>query len=320
VDSELTIRARSLQGHFLYNLGYPEKAIETYADGLSVIYRLQAELAQFYNLRSRVFFRQREFSEGKRELMMAQYETGLLQAMLAASQGEFVEAQQQYQQVLSLAEEMDYAEGIAKVHRNLAHVLARQAKLAESIAHSQQAIQYYEQIGDQLRMAMVQMNLPAAYIQAKQFKEAVDSAQQVLPFFEKIQNPHFIAITAANLAEAYFELGDIQQAEEYAFYVMRQEDPHAHPYGLFTLALVRRQQGQLDHARTVLVQAQKLAESNGDSYLLAYVQRLLGEVLIAENEQDEGYNLLQKAIEQFIKLDMKHEADQTEKLLPKFDQ
>ena len=70
----------------------------------------------------------------------------------------------------------------------------------------------------------------------------------------------------------------------------------------------------------MLVQAQKLAESNGDSYLLAYVQRLVGEVLIAENEQHEGYTLLQKAIEQFIKLDMKHEADQTEELLPKFDQ
>jgi len=320
LDSELTIRAQSLQGHFLYNLGYPEKAIETYGEGVSVIYRLQTELAQFYNLRSRVFFRQRDFAEGKRELMMAQYETILLQAMLAGSQGEFIEAQQQYQQVLRLAEEMDYAEGIAKVHRNLAHLLARQAKLQESIDHSQQAIKYYEQIGDQLRMAMVQMNLPAAYIQAKKFNEAVESAHQVLPFFEKIRNPHFIAITAANLAEAYFELGDIKHAEEYAFYVMRQEDPHAHPYGLYTLALVRRQQGQMDHAHTVLLQAQKLAETNRDTYLLAYVQRLLGEVLIAENQIADGRQLLEETIELFINLDMKHEADQTEELLPSIDQ
>ncbi len=315
LDSELTVRARSLHGHFLYNLGYPDKAIETYAEGLSLIYRLQTELVQFYNLRSRVFFRQRDFAEGERELMMAKYETGLLQAMLAASQGEFIEAERQYQQVLRLAEEMDYPEGIAKVHRNLAHLLARQAKLTESITHSQQAIDYYEQIGDQLRKAMVQLNLPAAYIQAKKFDEAVEAAHQVLPFFEGIRNPHFIAITAANLAEAYFELGDIQRAEENAYYVLRQEDPHAHPYGLYTLALVRRQQGQMEHARTALLQAQKMVQENGDTYMLAYVQRLLGEILIAENQKQAGQKLLQEAIAVFTKLDIKQEIEQTEKLL-----
>ncbi|MEZ4560881.1 MAG: tetratricopeptide repeat protein [Caldilineaceae bacterium] len=118
-----------------------------------------------------------------------------------------------------------------------------------------------------------------------------------------------------NLAEAHAELGNLDAAATYAELVLQQEEPHSHPYALFTLGKVHGLRGQWTTAQQYYDQSRRIAEMNDDTYLLAYAWRALGEVHQALDDAPAAHSSLAHALQLFQRLDMDEEIRRTQALL-----
>lgn len=315
-DSDATIQAYELWGRFVEALGYPHKALEKYEEGMDVTARLLNQLVSFRYQRGIVHLRQRAMKDAWKEARLAQYHAENLQGRLLEEQGRYIDAELQYRRTLTIAESLNYHVGIAKAHEDLFGLLGRQPdKFNNSMIHAKKAINYYERIGDRFSIAKIRNNLSSAYLQTRQFHEAIEAGTLALAFFESIHYAHGIGATAANLAESYFETGDLQNAQKYARYVLDQEEPHAYPYGLFTLGLVARAEKRVGDAEQVFSQCAQIAEQNEDKYMVAYAKRALGEVYFEQKKAEEGKRAVKEALSLFEQMGMTQEVSATETLL-----
>ena len=98
------------------------------------------------------------------------------------------------------------------------------------------------------------------------------------------------------LAEAHAELDNLNEAQHFAELVLQQEEPHSHPYALYTLGTVRRRQQHFAEAEQYYSQCRHLSEINDDSYLLAYAWRALGTLYAEQGQAEIARQALQEAL------------------------
>lgn len=314
-NRQLTVNASTLKGEFLSALGYPHQALSQYDDALNTIYQLQTNLVRLHNNRSHIHLQQRNLDDAWREARLAQYEAQTLQGAVQTEQGQFADAYVSYQQALTLAQAVNHEAGLARTHRDLAALMARQGKIDEVVFHTETAVKYYRQIGDRVNEGIVTANLCAAYVQVGQYEEVIETAVPLLTYFETIHYIHGQAVTASNLAEAYYETGDLSQAQKYAQYVLQQEEPYVHPYGLYTLGLVWQAQEEWHKAETALTQAYQIASQHNDLFMMAYAIRQKGHMQAKQKNHTTAQTYWQEAITLFTRLGMSHEVKHTQVLL-----
>ena len=114
-------------------------------------------------------------------------------------------------------------------------------------------------------------------------------------------------------------LGNLGEAERYAALVLEQEEPHSHPYALFTLGRVREQQQRLSEAELYLSQARKVAELNQDHYLLAYVWEALGKIYRSSDKVDAARAAFTQAQQAFQTLHITQKAEALTLLIAELD-
>ena len=228
--------------------------------------------------------------------------------------GDYATAHKHYVGALAIAENTSYAAGIAQSHHYLAMLAGRRHTLEEAMPHFEQALAYYEQIDDRVNREIVRSNLASAYIQARRFEAALAPAELALRFFSAMGNPFRTAQNASNLAEAHAELGNLAPAQRYAELVLQEEEPHSHPYALYTLGTVYKQRGEWDQAERHYDQARQVAEMNDDAYLLAFAWRALGEIHIAQRRKADAELAFAEALLLFQRLDIAEEVQQTEEI------
>ena len=204
---------------------------------------------------------------------------------------------------------------MAQSHHYLAMLAGRHGDMGEALPHFEQAIEFYERIGDRVNREYVRSNLASAYIQTGQFAEALAPAEQAMRFFEAMGNPFRTAQNASNLAEAHAELGNLEPAQQYAELVLAQEEPHSHPYALYTLGTVYKLRGDWERSLLSYDHSRQMAEANDDTYLLAFAWRALGEVYTASEEPAKAEAALAQALELFRRLDIPDEIRRTEELM-----
>ena len=315
-QSELSVQAELLRGDFLNELGYPQQALARYEEGIVVIMRLLSRLVRFRYQRGTVFVQQKLLDAAWQEAHIAQHEATFLQGMVADEYGRYEQAITFYQQALQLAQQNGNEKGMAKTHRALATTFGRQAKLAEVKAHAQAAATFFEQTGDRLNQERLNSTLAATYFQAGQFAEAIAVAEPTVAYFEEMGLSFWTAVTASTLAEAYYETGQLALAVQTAQKVLRLEETQTHPYALYTLGLVASAQGEHVLAENQFRQSQQIAEANGDRFMAAYAWRALGKAQLAQDRPAEAKQALQQATELFTSLNLAHEAETTQNVLP----
>lgn len=305
-------QALRLQGDIADQQGDLASAMIRYQQGLEVVESLlEREQALFHKNLSWIYRRQKALDQAWHEACLARYEAVNLQGALQVQMGDFSAAWAHYQDALALAEKIDYAEGIAKTHYNLASMLALQGELAPARQHSEIACQYYERIGRLTRVAGIKVNLALAHNQAGQPEAAVALALAALDTFERLGVPFGIATAAQALAESHLALGNLEAAEQFAMQVVRQEETGTLPDALRTLGEVRLAQGRLTDAERLCRQAIEIADQNQDRFLAAYAWRVLGRVLLAQGHQSDAHAALDQAIESFVALDLVQEVEKT---------
>ncbi len=316
-DSETAVQARLLQGTFLNALGYPDKALAKLEDGVAAIARLLEQLVRFRQQRAIVHIQQWQMQDAIQEVRLAQYTTEHLQGQIHEQQGSYDEAYLAYQRALVLARSIAHEAGIAQTNRDLATLLMRQSRLEEAQQHVQAALDYYEAIGDRLSWEKARNTLLGIHFQAGEFTEVIAIGEEALPFFEQAKIPYYAGAISSNIAESYYELGNLEKAEFFAQKTLSFEETHPYPYALYTLGLIRRAQNKHGPAEQFLRQSQEIAADNEDSFMEAYALRLLGEVLVDQDKAGTAVPLLRQALDLFQRLNIRSEADKTEKLLHK---
>ena len=195
----------------------------------------------------------------------------------------------------------------------------RQLDMEQALPHFEKAISFYEHVGDRVNREYVRGNLASAYIRSRRFQDAIEPAELALRFFRSMGNPFRTAQNASNLAEAHAELGNLDQAQHFAELVLQEEEPHSHPYALYTLGTVYLRRDDWSRAAAYYEQSRKLAEQNDDAYLAAFAWRALGEVYMAQQENNEAANALARALAIFQDLEIVEEVRQTKQLLSQCD-
>ncbi|MGH2543752.1 MAG: tetratricopeptide repeat protein, partial [Ardenticatenaceae bacterium] len=313
-ESEESIAAALLEGVLMVGQGQPDEALQKYEEGFAVTARVLRQRAELRLRRGVIYVRQRLIEQAWREAMLARYEAEHLQGVVHEAAGNYQTAHSYFRAALALAEEASYGQGSALTHFHLAGLAGRRADIGEATTHLEEAMRYHKHTGDLFEVECVRCNLAAIRFQAQDYAAAADQARAALTFFERINHPYWIAVAASNLAEAYYELGELADAQQAASRVLEQEEPHTHPYALFTLGNIHRANQRYDLAEHSFRQALRLAEENEDKYISAYIWRAWSELYFEQGRQEEGQQAIESALALFEQMQMEQEVAATQKL------
>lgn len=312
---EADAQAHNLRGQFLEALGSISEAEESYGRSIQTLTQLQQNLVHLHCQRGLLHARHRNTKQMRQHLLQARWETQRLQGMVEEFEGRFQEAHISYQSALAIAQTTGNHADLAVIQFALARVLARLGRYADALQAAQDALTHCEASADWFTMAQVYGNLAAIHRDAGQPDKALEAGRQALSQFRMMNTPYWIGITAVNLAETYSDREDWPNAERYAQEVIDQQAPHSYPYGLFTLGRVRRAQEKQEEAKELFQRSLRTAQENGDRFLEAYAQRVIGELYMEAGQMNEGRRYLEQALWLFEQVGLADEIATTDQLL-----
>lgn len=301
-DEPRTIDAQILWGNALRQQGQTDAALDKYAEGVAHQRRLASQAIHLHTLRSRAYLHQRAMAQARQEVDLARFQVESLQGSFYDLSGNYELAYAHYQTALTIAQTLNDVSAMAHIHHHIALLVGRQTGMADAATHYEQAMTLYQQSGDRYRVEVVRSNLASTQIQARDFAAAAVSSRTALRFFEAMGDSVRIAQNASNVAEALVELDQLADAEQYAQQVLAQEEPHSHPYALYTLGTIRRKADNLAEAELYYSQARHIAALNEDGYLLAYAWEALAEVYSAAGNRAAAQQAVAQADAGFRKL------------------
>ncbi|MCU0495238.1 MAG: hypothetical protein MUD01_26930, partial [Chloroflexaceae bacterium] len=313
--SETSARLWMVRGEFQEELGFPDRALGSYGEGTEVITRLLGQLMGFRQRRGMLYYRRRDLKQSWQAVFRAEFDLELLRGLLREEEGAYDTALTTFSHLRTLADQLEDDGLRAMAERQLARVCGRREQLDDAIFHARHALEIYERVGDRVNLEKMRSNLSSIYVQTRQFEQALAVGQQAHAFFVAAHNPHFAATTAANMAEAAYGLGDLAAAEGYANEVVRLDQPFATHYARFTLGQVALARHEPAVAMQHLNESLRLAEQNGDLYMVAYAQRALGQALAASGERASAHESISNALARFRELNIPSEIAATEQLL-----
>lgn len=314
-ESEASARLWMLRGELEAALGYPDRALASYAEGLHVGTRLLGQLSALHLRRAELFRKQRDLAQSWEAIERAEFELEILRGSVRGAEGVYEQALEAYRRALALADRLDDDALRARAELGFATVYGRRQQSAAAVAHAQAAMAIYERLGDRVSLEQMRSNLAAIYVDARQFREALAVGEPAYRFFIAVRNPYFVAVTGANLAEAAFETGDLAGAERFAVEVLAQEARFAAPYARFTLGRIASARGDHNGAAREFGAAMAQAEENDDPFMAAYARRSLGQARRAAGDHQGARDDLAAALATFRELGIAGEIAATEALL-----
>jgi hypothetical protein len=314
-QSEASARLWMLRGELEDALGYPDRALASYDEGMRVTARLLGQLTALHQRSGLLYNRRRDLKRSWREVERAEFELEVLRGLLRDEEGQYDDALVSFFRARQLAEQLDDDALRAQAERWLATVYGRREQLADAIEHATNAIAIYEHSGDRLNLEKMRSNLSSIYVQNRQFQPALDVGVPAYAFFLAVRDPYYAAATAANLAEASCDLGDLDAARRYADEVIALGQPFTTPYARFTLGRIELARQHPFAAAAHFLAAMQSAEQNDDTYMAAFAQRALGQALLAGPDEAAGRSHIRGALATFRRLEIPGEIAITERLL-----
>ncbi len=314
-ESEAGARLWMLRGELQDALGYPDRALESYSEGLQVTVRLLGQMAALHQRRGRLFQRRRDLRASWQEIQRAEFDLEVLRGLVREEEGAYQAALDAYRHAGELADILDDDGLRAQAERWIAAVHGRRQQIDEAVPHARRAIAIYERIGDWVNLEKMRSNLAFIYVQTRQFQAALEVGAPAYSFFVRVRDPYFAAVTGANLAEASFELGDYDAALRYASEVLELGDRFAAPYARFTMGQIDLACARPSAAVAHFAASMKMAQQNDDPYMVAYAQRSLGQAYLADQQMEEAEQNLLAALNLFQQLDIPGEVETTGQLV-----
>jgi tetratricopeptide (TPR) repeat protein len=308
-QDEEQLDAALLLGKALERNGRSDAALATYGAALRTT-TLLAKSVELHFQRGLLYLHDRDLHQAWQEAHQARYLAESIAGAVHEQSGDFTAARSHYTIALTIAQERNDQANVAQIYLNLGNIAMRQQAIDTAIDHYNQAMTIQQAIGDRVAVEMARSLVVTAYMQAARYQEALPPAHAALRFFQAMGHSYWTAINASNLAEIYTELGQLGEAETQALFVLEQEEPHSHPYALFTLGRVRQRQARLTEAELYLDQASTVANMNGDRFLLAYCWEELGKLHQEQAKIATAVPFLRQAQSAFEQLGIANKADE----------
>lgn len=314
-ESETSARLWQLRGELEDALGYPDKALSSYGEGVRVTARLMGQLVALRHHSGLLHLRRRDLQRSWQEVHRAEFQIELLRGMLRDEEGDYDASLEAYHRAHALADQLDDDALRAQADRGLATTYGRREQLAKAVEHATRAIKIYERLGDRLNLEKLRSNLSSIYVMARAFQAALEIGAPAYAFFTAVRDPLYASGTAANLADAAFCLGDMDAAARYATAVVQMNLPFTIHYGHLTLGKIALSRHNLPDAASHFSTAMEHANENDDRYMAAYCQRALGEAHLLGGDRRMAQEHIQSALEAFRSLGILSEVAETEGML-----
>lgn len=314
-ESEASAKLWMLRGELQDALGHPDRALESYSEGLQVTARLLGQMTALHQRRGRLYQRGRDLRASWREIQRAEFDLEVLRGLVREEEGSYAAALDAYRRARDLAESLDDDSLRAQAERWIAALHGRLQQLDEAVTHARQAIAIYERLADRVNLEQMHSNLAFIYVQTRQFQAALDVGARAYAFFVDVRDPYYAAVTGANLAEASLELGDLDTALRYATEVIEFGNRFAAPYAQFTLGQIEMARSNQSAAVSHFTTSMQMAQQNDDPYMVAYAQRALGQAHLALFNAAAAEKHLAAALALFQQLEISSEIETTQRLI-----
>jgi len=260
--------------------------------------------------------------EGKLDLALQQaqfsgYELENFMGIVEDEYCNYPQAEAHYQAALTLAEQIEHTNGIAKTCNNLTRLYAKLGRFREARQCLSRSDHCYLKLGKRLALAENKQLCAVVYNLEGDYAAALDTGRAAFAALQEwnIQpNPLFTAYTNQAIAEAHFGVGNMEEAETYVQMVIATKDARLLPDAYRTYAEILYKKQAYPSALGYLENSIKHAQSSQDAYLEAYAWRVKGQVSAAMQNYTAMHDAFATAIQIFTALNLDWEAEKTEHL------
>lgn len=278
-----------------------ENAERFFDEGITVLNRSLIQSSQLRHQKADLFLRAGRVAEVASVIEEGRMYLDYAQARLFSDKGDFDQAKEWFERVLVSAETSQQKTFIAATHRQLSILAGYRGDMTAAQHHAKKAMARYDVLGDEVSKQRVLAELGGGYLQVDSYTEAITVLTPALTFFETINESQAICGVSTMLADAYYNEGDLTTARKHASRVMQLEEPYYMPYALYTIGLTESDPSFFQNGI-------KIAESNQDNYIKAYLLKALGSLT-----KDRTH--LQNALTLFQNMGLEKEAKKTEETL-----
>ncbi|MGH7508391.1 MAG: tetratricopeptide repeat protein [Gemmatimonadales bacterium] len=235
-------------------------------------------------------------------------------AGFALERGDLAEAQERYNQALSLA--ADNPALVGKIEQNLGIVANIRGQWAEALEHYSRSLAAYEASADRRGCAFAHHNLGMIHADQKRWAEADLHYQTSQALAAAAGDRHLGGIALMNRAEVRLAQGDWEGARagaEQALAIFIEVEARRHRAGAHRLlGMVFRQGGQFALAESHLRSALEIAASACCPLIEADAARELATLYETEGRREDAIGLLTLARELYIRLRAQHDLGEIE--------
>ena len=315
VDEDLSVTALEQWGEAHRLLGDLDAARDRYDEAINILGRLSNQIVKFTIKRGQTWALEADHAKAEREADLAQYQVDIFRGEIEINRGQHRQARAYLNNALDLARSAKDERRQARANYLLTLAAGNLGDVDAAHEYAKLAMNYYERVGNRLRLEGLRAELAGIYLNVGRFAEVIEPAEQALHYFEQIKHNHWPGLISSNLAEAYFETGDLEKAELYGMRAVQSENPPVQPYAYYTIAQVLQAKGDSERAQQAYRTGIQWAERNEDSFISAYLYRVYGVFLLAQNRTEEGRVELRKALDLFTHLHIPHEKEKTHQIL-----
>ncbi len=204
--------------------------------------------------------------------------------------GEFTPAMHHFEQALTLCEELDDQEGVARVVSNIGSVYVCTGDVSMALEHYRRALALHEQLGNRSGAAVVMGNLGKLSTDTGDYPAAVEYFRRALSIHEELGNRSGIAVVTTNLGNLYLSMGDFPAALEHYHkaLALHEEFGDRHAIAVVTgnIGIVHNYTGNYPAALEFFHRALALHEELGDRSTAATVIGNMGVALANTDDQE----------------------------------
>lgn len=313
-DDETTAAAIGQWAQALHMRDRSDDALERYDEAITMLSRATTDIVR-WRMRRGFILGDTDAQAARNEAQLARCDIERLEGMIAYNAGQYDTARDFLNKSLQIAESAGDRDRAARVHQVLAYIAGRQGRMDDAETHADQAMAYFAAIGDRVQLEGIRAELAGMYLNVRQFEAVIEPSERALAFFERIGHQVWLSHIRSNLAEAYMETGRLAEAKAMAYQVLRSEIAHTRPNALYTLGHIHEREGNAAFAAASYAEGIAVAQSNGDAFVEAYLQRALGALSAREGHDEEAQRRLTTAAKLFAEMGLTQEVAETERII-----
>jgi len=208
------------------------------------------------------------------------------------AQGDYVRAADNYQKVLTLAEQFRSKAGVAAVSVKMGNLHYQQGNFAQAMEHYLKSVRLYEEVGSKLEITYPLAHLGSAYFAQGNYEKALEHYQKILKIYDQL----FVRAGSAWLRNKIADVYAAQARNEPALanynLSLKAHAELGHKamqaYSLNGIGRIRFTEGKYAEALTLFSRAAILARSSNSPEILWRGLNLLGQTHRALGQTDQA--------------------------------